>query len=160
MPNTTDRYLLRHALATLAYRGGKALQDAPEDFAGYKVGPTSRTPIEILSHLGDLMAWAVSMAEDDQKWSDTNAEDWGGQLDRFFAELQRFDDFLATDRDLGFPATNLLQGPVADALTHVGQIAMLRRLAGSPVKGENYSKADIQVGSVGADQPSPGREFD
>jgi hypothetical protein len=79
---------------------------------------------------------------------------------RFFAGLERLDRRLADDEPLGYPPERLFQGPVADALTHVGQIAMLRRMAGSPVRAENYFKADIAAGRVGADQPSARVEFD
>jgi hypothetical protein len=157
---TTDRDLLRHALATLAYRAGKTLRDAPEDFGGFRAGPTSRTAVEILSHMGDLMAWGLGMAEGEHRWSDTTSDDWPGQVDRFFSSLTAFDAFLASDAPLGFTAEKLLQGPVADALTHTGQIAMLRRLAGSPVRGENYFKADIEIGRVGVAQAAPRYEFD
>jgi len=80
-------------------------------------------------------------------------------VERFFAALKKFDDFLASNEPLQAPPEKLFQGPIADALTHVGQIAILRRMAGAPVKGENYYVADIQVGSVGPDQPASKREF-
>jgi hypothetical protein len=157
---TTDRDLLRHTLATLAYRAGKTLRGAPEDFGDFRAGPTSRSAIEILSHMGDLMAWGLAMAEGEHRWSDTTSDDWPGEADRFFSSLTAFDAFLASDAPLGFTAPKLLQGPVADALTHTGQIAMLRRLAGSPVRGENYFKADIEIGRVGVAQAAPRYEFD
>ena len=85
---------------------------------------------------------------------------WDQEADRFFAALKSFDDYLASTEPLQVPAEKLFQGPVADALTHVGQIAMLRRMAGGPVKGENYFVAEIVSGSVGAQQAVPRREFD
>ena len=156
----TDRELLRHALATLAYRGGKVVRGAPADFGGLRMGATSRSPVEILGHICDVLDWGLAMAEGEHRWSETRSDNWLEQVDRFFRALAAFDDYLASDRELGFPITQLLQGPVADSLTHVGQIAMLRRLADSPVKGENYAKADIQAGVVGAEQPPPEHEFD
>ena len=160
MKTSTDRDLLRHALATLAYRASKALRDPPADFDSFRIGPTSRTPVEILGHMGDLMAWGLSMAEGEQRWSDTRSNDWEELYVRFFDTLGAFDAYLESDGVLGHPAAKLLQGPVADALTHVGQIAMLRRLGGAAVRGENYFKADVQTGRVGADQAPPAYEFD
>jgi hypothetical protein len=153
------RELLRHALATLAYRGGKAIRNAPEGFAVFHVDEGVRAPGQILAHMGDLMDWALSMAAGKQAWNNSKPLAWEKEADRFFAALGQFDDFLASNKVVQAPPEKLLQGPIADALTHVGQIAILRRLAGEPVKGENYYKAEITVGRVGADQAKPKLEF-
>jgi hypothetical protein len=154
------RQLLRHSVATVAYRGGKALRGAPESFASFALGERPRTPANILAHMGDLFDWTLSMAEGKQTWRDSAPLDWNAEVARFFAALKKFDDFLASSEPLQAPIECLLQGPVADALTHVGQLAMLRRLAGCPIKGENYYKAVIAAGCVGPEQPAPRREFD
>jgi hypothetical protein len=154
------RQLLRHAVATVAYRGSKALRGAPDTFAGFSIGDKPRTPAQILAHLGDLFDWALSMAAGEQVWHDSAPLPWNSEVDRFFAALKKFDDYLASSEPLRAPVDKLFQGPVADALTHIGQIAMLRRLAKTPIKGENYFKADIAPGRVGLDQPAPRREFD
>ena len=151
---------LRHTVATLAYRGGKAVRGAPPEFASFKAAATTRTPVEILAHVGDLLDWALAMADGQQKWHNSAPLPWPQEVERFFASLKKFDDRLATGAPLGFPAEKLFQGPVADALTHVGQIAMLRRIAGAPMKGENYFQADIAAGRVGNEQSAPRREFD
>jgi len=153
------RELLRHTLATLAYRAGKTIRNAPESFADFQAGADTRTPGEILAHIGDLMNWAWSIAAGKQAWSDSKPLPWEKEVERFLAALKQFDDFLASGEPLQAPAEKLFQGPIADALTHVGQIAILRRMAGAPVKGENYFKAEIEVGRVGADQAAPKREF-
>jgi len=153
------RDLLRRCLATVAYRGGKALRDAPECFANFQLGDSSRTPVQILAHMGDLFDWALSIAKGQQVWHDSNSLPWAQEVDRFFKTLKNFDDFLASGEPLHASPEQLFQGPVADALTHIGQIAMLRRLAGAPIKGENYYQADIACGRVGKDQASPKREF-
>jgi hypothetical protein len=160
MDTETDRDLLRHALATLAYRAGKTFRDPPDGFASFRAGPTTRTPVEIVGHLADLMEWGLSIAAGQQRWSETLSEDWGGQVTRFYGALSGFDSFLESDREFAESPRGLLQGPIADALTHVGQIAMLRRLAGGAVRGENYFKADIRAGHVGPDQTKPTYEFD
>ena len=153
------RQLLRHTLATLAYRGGKAIRGAPESFAQYSANDTSRTPVKILAHIGDLMDWGLSMADGRKKWNDSEPLPWEKEAERFFASIKTLDDYLALDKPLNSPLERLFQGPVADALTHVGQIAMLRRMAGCPIKGENYFVADITAGRVGAEQALPKREF-
>lgn len=155
-----DRTLLRHALATLAYRGGKTIRGVPPSFAGYGSPESSRTPAKILAHIGDLMDWGLSMAEGRREWHDSAPLAWEEECERFFASLRKFDDYLASRKPLRVSADKLFQGPVADALTHVGQIAMLRRMAGVPIKGENYFVAEITVGRVGADQAKPKKEFD
>jgi hypothetical protein len=158
-PIDPKRDLLRHALATLAYRGGKALREAPASFATFQAGPTTRTPIAILAHVGDLFDWALALADGLNVWHDTLPVSWTAESDRFFAGLARLDQRLAA-APLACPPEKLFQGPIADALSHVGQIAMLRRLAGAPVRGENYFKAEIAAGRVGPEQAPPRREFD
>ena len=155
-----ERTLLRHMLATIAYRGGKALRGAPEGFGATRAGPESRTAVQILAHMGDLFAWGLALADGEHRWSDTHSDDWDEQVNRFFAGLKAVDTRLASPEPLGRPARKLLQGPFADALTHIGQIAMLRRLADSPVRGENYFKARIEVGRVGPEQEPPVFEFE
>ena len=155
------RELLRHTVATLAYRGRKALSDASPAFATYRVGATTRTPVDILAHIGDLLDWALVMAKEGRhRWHNSAALAWDDEVSRFFSALERLDAFLATDAPLGFPAETLFQGPIADALTHVGQLSMLRRLADSPVRAENYAKAEIAVGRVGPEQSPPRVQFD
>jgi hypothetical protein len=154
------RALLRHTLATLAYRGGKAIRGAPASFAAFRAAEGTRTPAEILAHIGDLLDWALSLADGQHVWHGSTPLPWAEESVRFFAALERFDDRLASDAPLGCTPEKLFQGPVADALTHVGQLTMLRRLANTPIKGENYYKADISVGRVGAEQSPPRHEFD
>jgi hypothetical protein len=153
------RELLRHTLATLAYRGGKAVRHAPEGFAEFQAGEGVRTPGQILAHLGDLFDWALSIAMGQQKWQDSKPLPWEQEVERFFTALKKFDDFLASSEPAQVPLEKLFQGPVADALSHIGQIAILRRIARAPIKGENYYVAEIEAGRVGADQAKPKREF-
>lgn len=156
----SDRQLLRHTLATLAYRGAKALRGVSVEVAGYRLGASTRTPLEILGHVNDLLDWALGMCRGEHVWHDSTPVSWEREAARFHATLEALDARLAAAEPLGFPAERIFQGPVADALTHVGQIALIRRLAGSPVRGENYFRAHIEVGAVGPDQPAPVREFD
>ena len=151
------RALLRHVLGTIAYRGGKTLRDAPVHFAAFKAGDTTRTPAEIVAHVGDLFEWALSAVRGAQQWKESGQLAWDAEVGRFFETLGRLDAYLASDAPLGAPAEQLFQGPLADALTHVGQLALLRRLGGASVRAENYFKADIASGRVGAVQSPPRR---
>lgn len=151
---------VRHTLATLAYRAGKALRGAPPEFAVYRPADGARTPIEILAHMGDLFDWALRMANGKHDWTSASPLPWDQEEARFFAALEAFDQRLATGVPPELPVEKLFQGPIADALTHAGQIAMLRRLAGCAVRGENYVAANISVGRAGADQAPPVYEFD
>src|ERR1041385_6588508 len=136
------RVFLRHTVATLAYRCGKAVRNAPESFATFKAGPTTRMPIEILAHIGDLMDWVLSQATGQERWRDATYSSWDVEVRRFHSGLAAFDDYLASSAPLHKPAERMFQGAIADALTHTGQLTMLRRLAGSHVRGENYSRAE------------------
>ena len=153
------RALLRHTVATVAYRGAKAVRGAPASFAAYSADGSPRTSAVILAHIGDLLDWALSQATGAEKWSGAPPLEWDREVERFFATLQRFDDVLASDAPLAVTPERLFQGAIADALTHVGQLAMLRRLAGASTTGENFSRAEIVAGRVGADQAKPKREF-
>ena len=152
--------MLRHALATLAYRAEKVLRNAPADFAAMRLGPSCRSAVEILSHLGDLMAWGTRMARGESRWEAGTTVTWTEASDRFFRELAAFDAALADPGTAPHQVGILFQGPVADALTHVGQLAMMRGVAGQPVRPESYARAPIQTGRVGREQAAPGREFD
>jgi hypothetical protein len=161
MPSSdTKREMLRHTVATLAYRGAKAVRGAPASFASYKASETTRTPAQILAHIGDLLDWGLSIAQGAEAWNNSERLPWDQEVARFHQALESFDNYLASDADLSAPCERLFQGPVADALTHVGQLTMLRRIAGAPIKGENYSRAKIEGGHVGAEQAAPKREFD
>lgn len=146
MPAETAKDLFRHALATLAYRGGKAIRGAPDGFSEFAL--SGKSAGQILAHIGDLLDWALIMAKDKHLWRESAPQAWDQDVERFFTALAAFDAFIASDAALQAPLDKLLQGPVADALTHVGQIAMMRRLAESPLKGENFYKADIAVGRI------------
>lgn len=152
--------LLRHTLATLAYRAGKTLRDAPLEFAAFKASPTTRTPAEILAHMGDLLDWALSIAEGRQTWHDSTPLAWDEETARFFRALEALDHRLTGSEAIAASEEKIFQGPIADALTHTGQLAMLRRMAGAALRGENYYRAEISAGRVGADQAAPRREFE
>lgn len=159
MPQTS-RDFLRHTLATLAYRSAKALRDAPDGFESFCAGAGARTPGQILAHLADLMDWALSMARGAPVWQDSQPMPWQQGAARFFASLEELAGYLESAEPLHTASERLFQGPVADALTHVGQIALLRRLAGAPVRGEDYCLATITPGRAGRDQAPPAKEFD
>lgn len=154
------RQMLRHTLATVAYRGGKALRGAPDSFADFRLGEASRTAGQLLAHMGDLYDWGLSMAVGKQVWHDSKPLAWSKEAERFFAALKTFDDYLASASPLHCSIEGLFQGPVADSLTHIGQIAMMRRLAKCPIKAENYFAAEIVAGRVGQEQAAPRMEFD
>ena len=149
MPTESARELFRHALATLSYRGGKAFGGAPESFSGFRIGTTGRTAGEILAHTCDVLDWGLILAKEKHIWRESTPQTWQQDVDRFFAVLRAFDDFISSEAPLQAPLDKLFQGPIADALTHVGQIAMLRRLAESPLKPENYFRADVAIGHIG-----------
>jgi hypothetical protein len=154
------REMLRHTVATLAYRGGKTVLNAPENFATFRVNETTRTPGEILAHIGDLLDWALCVAKGEYVYKESSPRPWEEEVARFFAALKEFDSYLASDAPLGYPAEKIFQGPIADALTHVGQIALLRRMAVAPVRGESYFRAEIVIGRVGKEQSTKRFEFD
>ena len=152
---TESRQLLRHFLAALAYRTQKALRGAPESFASFRASPTTRTPKELVWHMTGVIGYARTMFH-------------GGrftppEVPTFGEEVARFHETLAAlSADFGDPALDaritdeqFLQGPLSDAMTHAGQLAMLRRLDGSPVASENFIFARVHADNVTAEQPEP-----
>ena len=160
MSSDSQRPLLRHAVAALAYRAGKALRGAPESFAGFEAGQNVKSPARILAHMGDLFDWALAMSQGRREWHDSAPLAWEREIERFFGALKAFDDYLGSDAVVQVSAEKLMQAPIADALTHTGQIAMMRRLSGSKIRGESYYEAEIVTGRVGFEQAAPKREFD
>lgn len=153
-----SRQFLRHTLAALAYRATRALENAPDTFAAFD-GCGGRAPVKILAHMGDLFDWALSAVQGTERWHNSTPLPWPEEKARFFSTLQAFDQYLASEAPLHASVEALFQGPIADALTHVGQLAMQRRLAGSPTRGENFFVATISAGNVNADQPNAVQPF-
>ncbi|HEY1896221.1 MAG TPA: hypothetical protein VGG62_08125 [Terracidiphilus sp.] len=151
------RELLRHTVASLAYRVARVLDGAPEDFAQFE--GAGRQPVQILAHMSDLFDWALSTVQGREKWHTSRPHSWAIEIQRFFAALHAFDAYLASSEPMYAAMEPLFQGPIADAFTHVGQLAMMRRLAGSPTRGENFYVADVRVGQVGAEQPAAVQPF-
>lgn len=157
--NDDRRALLRHTLATLAYRSRKVLHDAPEGFADLRAAPGSRRAGRILAHMGDLLHWACHLADSEHVWNDSRPLPWDEEVARYYGALETFDLRLASDEPLLSTPERLFQGPVADALWHLGQLALLRRVSAAPIRGENYFRAEITSGRVGPDQAQPKGEF-
>ena len=156
----SKRGFLRHTLATVAYRAAKVERFAPPGFGDFQLGKGARTPVEIIAHMGDLFDWALRMARDDGEWVQSKPQAWRREVARFHASLLALDKYLASDAPLKVTAEELFQGPISDALTHIGQVAVLRRQAGAPVRSEVYAKANITTGTVGEEQPKNPLEFD
>ena len=156
------RLFLRHTLATLAYRAGKTVRGTPEAFGAYRASPNSPSCVEILAHMGDLMDWKLRIVRGEPKWTTATPLPWDQEIARFYASLKALDDYLASGAPIQADPGRVFQGGIADAFTHTGQLAMLRRLAGYKMKGESYARADIVVGRVGIDQTpaDPKNEFD
>jgi len=140
------RELFRHLVATLAFRARVAVSDAKPDFATFKINETVRTPGEILAHLGDLLEGSLVLMKGEFVVLNSAPLAWEDETRRFFSAVKEFDIYLASDAPLAQPIEKVTQGPIADALTHVGQIIMLRRAAGDPVKPESYFEAEIVPG--------------
>lgn len=149
------RDLMRHFLAALAYRTQKALRDAPSGFAAYRAGPGVRTPAQLLHHMSGVLSYALSHFEPlDPRIAPS--ESFDEEIRRFHAVLDALGRHLDRGTPLGQTSPErLLQGPFADAMTHAGQLALLRRLAGSPIPPENFHAADVSVENLGSSQPQP-----
>jgi hypothetical protein len=133
-------------VATVAYRGGLAISDVPTDFAAFRPHETTRTPGEILSHIGDLLQGSLHLVKGEMVYLNSPLLPWNEEVARFFAAVKDLDSYLASEAPLAYPVERFVQGPIGDALTHVGQIVMLRRMAGKPVTTASYFTAEIVAG--------------
>jgi hypothetical protein len=154
------REMLRHTVATLAYRAEKVLRDPPAGFEQMRLSLSSRSALEIVSHLGDLMDWGERMARGEYLWEARPSAEWTAACDRFFRSVKALDDAIGQESFDKYPVEMIFQGPIADALTHIGQLSMMRGVAGGAVRPESYARAEIQAGRVGRDQSSQRKEFD
>jgi hypothetical protein len=154
-----DQQLLQHFLAAIAYRTQKALRDAPAHYGDFPPGHEVRTPAEILRHMTSLMGYVRSFfTGEDYPFQPKPLPSFVDEIERFHAMLTEVAVLIAADRAPAEISTEqLLQGPFSDVMTHVGQLAILRRLAASPVASENFIYADIRSDRLGRDQPPPAR---
>lgn len=152
--------MLRHTIATLAYRAEKVLRDVPEGFSGFTPSPTSRSALALVAHLGDLMEWGARTARGSMRWVPVPQSSWDAAVERFFAALADLDAAIVETPDEVRRHELVFQGPIADALTHVGQLALMRGMLRAPVRPESYARARIVVGRVGRDQDAARVEFD
>jgi len=148
MTQDPKRELLRHLVATIAFRGRIAIREAPEDFSGFSLAGDIRTPGEILAHIGDLLQGSVYLLKGEMIYLNGEPLPWDEEVKRFFSAVKELDSFLASAAEIAVPIEKLTQGPIADALTHIGQIIILRRAAGAPVRTEPYFTAEIIPGEI------------
>jgi len=106
------------------------------------------------------MDWALAQVESRKEWRDSPPLDWHTEIARFYAAIAALDSRIAADGLGPVNVEKLFQSAIADAFTHTGHLAMLRRMAGIPVRGENYARADITAGRVGPEQTPPRSEFE
>jgi hypothetical protein len=142
------RELFRHLVATLAFRTKVAVLGASSDFAAFKINETIRTPGELLAHMGDLLHGSLYLMKGEFVYLNSAPLPWEDEVRRFFSAVEEFDSYIASDAPLNHPIEKITQGPIADALTHVGQIVMLRRAAGVPVQVESYFTVEIIPGKM------------
>jgi hypothetical protein len=149
------RALLKHFLAALAYRTQKALRGAPDSFPHFRAAEKVRTPLELIRHMESVLGYARTFFVGGE-YRQEPLEDFRAEVLRFHRTIEELARHLESGTPLrGTTPERLLQGPFADAMTHAGQLAMLRRLAGSPVMPENFIRADVSPNNLGPDQPPP-----
>ena len=140
------RELLRHLIATIVFRGRVSIIDAPANFYDFKIAVSIRTPVEILAHIGDLLEGSLILLKGEFVYLNSEPLEWADEVSRFIAAAAAFDAYLTGDGPLHQPIEKITQGPIADALTHIGQIILLRRAAGFPVHSARYFEAEIVPG--------------
>ncbi len=155
MPDSISRGLLRHFLASLAYRTQKALRDAPDGFSDFRAGLNVRTPHELIWHMTGVIGYARTFLQGGE-FAPPRLEKFADEVTRFHAALEILaEDFFRTDLVATLTDEQFLQGPLSDAMTHAGQLAMLRRLHGAPVPSENFIHATLTCDNLSERQALP-----
>ena len=153
-----DCELLRHFLAAIAYRTQKALRDAPAHYPTFSAGNRVRTPLELIHHMTSLMGYVRTLfVGGSYPIKPDPLPTFKEEIARFHEMLEAVGALLDCGASCSISTEQLLQGPFADTMTHVGQLAMLRRLADSPVPPENFIYADIRGDRLDPNQPPPSR---
>jgi hypothetical protein len=148
------RGMLRHFIASIAYHTTKAIRDAPAMYPEFDPGKGVRTPRQIIHHIAGVLTYAHSFFED-YETTYLEHQTWDAEISRFYEILSKLDNSLKEKDPRTVTEEQLLQGPLSDAMAHIGQLLMLRRLVGSPVPSENFIFAEITKGVVGPNQPEP-----
>ncbi len=150
MSSTSE--MLRHFLASIAYRATKAIKNPPKTYPTFHLGKGAKTPLRILHHITGVLTYAHSFFEhyDTTRFK---AKSWDAEIDEFYSILSKLDKSIREKNPNEVTEEQLLQGPLSDAMTHIGQLSMLRRMVDSPIPSENFIFADIRKGEVGPRQP-------
>jgi hypothetical protein len=148
------REMLRHYIASIAYHATKAIRDAPATYPEFNAGKGARTPKQILHHMTGVLTYAHSFFEE-YETTFFEHQQWDAEINRFYEILSKLDESFKEKGSTEVSEEQLLQGPLSDVMAHIGQLLMLRRIAGCPVPSENFIFADITKGAVGPDQPEP-----
>lgn len=154
-PDSDVQHVLRHVVAAIAYRSSRVLKEVPESFPELELGHGVRTPREIVSHMSSVLGYLYAKLTETKR-ERIRLEDWDTEVERFYAILQSIDESLEAGAMLDIKTRDkILQGPLADTFTHIGQLSMMRRVAGASVPGENFILADVEIGRVGIGQGDP-----
>jgi hypothetical protein len=145
--------VLRHLVATIAFRATVAVRGFPAEAASKAAAEGARTPLELLAHVADLMQWSALLVRAEGRPQRATDASWEAAEARLYVGLAALDAALVAGIAPDADVDALLQGPLADALTHVGQLLLMRRLAGAPAEKQRYLRAAITAGAVGPEQP-------
>ena len=148
--------LLRHMLATIAYRFQKTVRNTTEEFGVFRNTRDTRTPIEIINHMYDVLNKTKIFIEKERYDKTSTAQlELRLEIERFHRVLNNLDVVLSEkELDIKF-SKRLLQGPLSDVLCHIGQIAMLSGQSGNKIKGEDFFSAKIMTGNTSSEQALP-----
>jgi hypothetical protein len=156
----TEIDFFRHTLATIAYRAGHSIRTAPQSFAEFKAGASSKTPLELVAHMTDLLDWSLTELKGESDWHERPPTNWETDVARFYDSLKKLDGYAAAGHPTKTDLMRLFQGPMVGCFVYIGRIDMLRRRHGSPVKREIFFEADIVIGRVGPQQTPPRMELE
>jgi hypothetical protein len=142
-----EKEFVRHFLATIYYRGIKYLSVDDITFNAFNPKNGIRTPAEILNHINGLLLYIQSFFI---KHTNTHPEQQSfiKEVKRFKSVIQMLDStILSNDLTPQMTYEQLLQGPLADIMLHIGELSMQRKYSGNPADDiENYINADIKIG--------------
>lgn len=137
--------LLIHTVKTIRYRFIRATQGASASFGEFRIGANTRLPKEIVNHMFDLVTKTISMLQHGHFGTPPPEQlNFQQEQERLLAALNDLQTGLSRLPPEPAKAKKLLQGPMLDMVTHIGQLAMLNGLHGNKVPRESYFDARLE----------------
>lgn len=151
LPNAPEEVSAANVLVRivdgLGFRYATATHDLRPDFINFKACETAMSMGEVLKHVYWLAWWVNGAFKLEENEMDKTLDTIDAYREATLLKYEQLSNYLSTAsdadllnaelyskrKDMHLPFWYAINGPIADALTHVGQINSWRRMADNPV---------------------------